>query len=113
MTILWTQGTTSEGLPMQLTRRDGSALNLSGRLAANITLLMKRQGGGIPATFTALTGTVTIDDAVNGWITFQFSTADVANYGRFLLLAKVDFGGPPPGPYYSDAQEFIIASTTT
>jgi hypothetical protein len=112
MAIEWTQGTTSEGQSMLLKRVDGSALNLTGRSPANITLLMKRLGGGLPATFTALTGTISIDDAANGRITYQFSAADVANAGRFLLVTKVDFGNPS-GPWYSQATELLIASTST
>jgi hypothetical protein len=110
MTIEWTQGTTSEGLPILLQRRDGSAFNLSGRAPSDITVLMKRYGAGLPATFTPLAGTASIDDGPNGRITYQFADADVANNGRFLLLVKVNFS---PKVYYSSAQEFIIASTTS
>ena len=107
MTLVWTQGTTSEGAPIGLQRRDGSPINLSG---ATVTMQYKRTDGGIPNVMTALTGTVTLDDPANGKFTFKFSTADVATAGRYGLQIKVDYGGGVV--WFSDVTDFLITPTT-
>lgn len=91
-----------------LTDDTGAALNLTGCTSASFTLSFMSASSGI---VKAGTGTWTIPSATTGQASYQYSAADVASAGTWLIYVTVKLPSEP-GPREFDPDTMIINAGT-
>ena len=103
ITTEWTEGDTLEPLTFQLTDESGGGVNLA---STTVTFFMQSQNDD---SLKVNGGACTIIDSANGWVKYDFQSANVNTPGKYWIwFVRTRGGKTQHHPVNPKAWEFII-----